>query len=150
MTLLLLLRDGASPSETVSPTPDAVVFDTHDGRPRKDTFSEGQRARESRNRQALHEAIEEAMAQTLDLPRPKALPVEAGPAKPGPARPINREHRRQIADLLARSGVAPREDYSIREIEAEIKTVERKLRETEARRREDEEDEEDVILLLLS
>jgi len=145
VTLLLLLRGGASPSEVVS-TP--AVLDTHDGWPRKDTSSKGQRDREKRNKEALHEAIEDAMAQTLGLPKPKALPVEA--AKPVPARPINREHRRAIADLLARSGIAPREDYSIREIEAEIKTVERKLRETEARRREDEDEEDDILMLLLS
>ena len=131
--------------------PDVSTFDTHDGSPRKDTSSEGQRDREKRNKETLHQAIEEAMAQTLGLPRPTALPVEVEAPKPVPARPINREHRRAIADLLARSGIAPRDEYSVREIEAEIKTVERKLRETEARRRaEDEEDEEDVILLLLS
>ena len=143
-----LVITGYAPS--VVSGPDVSTFDTHDGLPRKDTSSEGQRDREKRNRETLHQAIEEAMAQTLGLPRPTALPVEVEAPKPVPARPINREHRRQIADLLARSGIAPREDYSVKEIEAEIRTVERKLREAEARRREDEEDEDDLLMVLLS
>ena len=143
-----LVITGYAPS--VVSGPDVSTFDGHDGWPRKDTSSEGQRSREKRNKETLHQAIEEAMAQTLGLPRPTALPVEVEAPKPVPARPINREHRRQIANLLARSGIAPREDYSVKEIEAEIRTVERKLRDAEARRREDEEDEDDLLMVLLS
>jgi hypothetical protein len=143
-----LVITGYEPSVVAGP--DLSLMDMHDGYPREDTAAQGQRDREKRNKETLRAAIEDAMAETLGLPKPTELPVDA--VKPVPARPINREHRRQIAELLARSGIAPREDYSVKEIEAEIRSVERGLRETEARRiaLEREIEEEDELILLWS
>ena len=138
---------GYAPSVVAGP--DVSTFDTHDGFPRErsthDWDAQENRARDERRK--TREAIEAAMRSALGLAAPAPDDEPEPPSLP--PKPLNRTQVKRIAAMLVDTTPAAAE-FSLRDLEAQVRLVEADLRKREADRiaLEREIEEEDEMILL--